>query len=121
MAVNEALAYLRSNKRFQQEEFSMDVVTGEDASAEEQYLHSELQERVTAAIDSLPPKCRTIFQLSRFEELTYREIAERLDISVKTVENQMSKALKVLRVKLKNYLHLFILFGMWEWLEILGF
>ena len=47
---------------------------------------------------------RTIFQLSRFEELKYREIAERLEISLKTVENQMGKALKLLRMKLIDFL-----------------
>ena len=68
-----------------------------------------MQASVTAAINQLPPKCRTVFQLSRYEELTYREIAEQLDISIKTVENQMGKALKVLRVKLQHYLQVLLL------------
>ncbi|RYZ53371.1 MAG: RNA polymerase sigma-70 factor [Sphingobacteriales bacterium] len=57
-------------------------------------------------VNSLPEQCRTIFQLSRMEDLKYREIAERLGISVKTVETQMSKALKILREKLADYLPL---------------
>src|SRR5690349_11743487 len=65
---------------------------------------NELKSRISAAIEGLPDQCRLIFKLSRFEELKYAEIAERLGISVKTVENQMGKALKVLREKLKDYM-----------------
>lgn len=108
MAVNEALAHLRKNKRYHEEEFTADISSGEEVGAEEQYLYTELEDNIKAAIDSLPPKCRAVFQLSRYEELTYKEIAERMEISVKTVENQMGKALKVLRQKLKSYLHIFL-------------
>ena len=51
-------------------------------------------------IDQLPQKCRLVFSLSRFEDMSYSEIADNLGISVKTVENQISKALKVLREKI---------------------
>ena len=64
----------------------------------------ELRARISAAIESLPEQCRLIFKLSRFEEMKYAEIAEKLGISVKTVENQMGKALRVLREKLKDYM-----------------
>ncbi len=60
------------------------------------------------AINSLPEKCREVFILSRMEGLKYREIAERLNISTKTVENQIITALRKLRVELKDYLPLFI-------------
>lgn len=60
------------------------------------------------AIDRLPEKCREIFILSRMEGLKYKEIAERLHVSTKTVENQIITALKKLRVELKDYLPLFI-------------
>jgi len=53
------------------------------------------------AIDRLPPKCREVFLLSRFSKLSYKEIAASLDISPKTVENQLSKALRLLRACLK--------------------
>jgi len=109
MAINEALAYHRRNKRFQDEEFTPGMEHDTDPGAEEQYLHGELKDNITAAIDTLPPKCRMVFKLSRFEELTYKEIADKMDISVKTVENQMSKALRVLRERLHSYLNLFIL------------
>jgi len=57
----------------------------------------QLLEKVTATIDSLSPECRKIYILSREGGLTYSEIAERLSISPRTVENQVSKALKTLR------------------------
>jgi len=64
---------------------------------------NELEERVNAAIDSLPKRCRDIFLLSRMEGLKYREISERLGVSVNTVECQMGIALKRLRMRLKMY------------------
>jgi RNA polymerase sigma-70 factor (ECF subfamily) len=72
-------------------------------------MFSELERRLQTAINELPEHCRTIFQMSRFEELRYLDIAQRLGISVKTVENQMGKALKQLRVKLIDYLPLILL------------
>lgn len=108
MAINEALAYIRRNKKYEQEEMTPNITSGMDDSAEDQYLQGELEANITNAINELPPKCRTVFQLSRFEELTYREIAEKLNISIKTVENQMGKALKILRLKLKNYLNILL-------------
>ena len=64
----------------------------------------ELEKRIDIAMNRLPEQCRTIFQLSRFEELRYREIADKLGISVKTVENQMGKALRIMREELAEYL-----------------
>jgi len=110
MAINEAIGHLRKGKHWHQEEFTPQTPIEETSrSGEDSVLHSELQAQVTAAIDTLPPKCRTVFQLSRFEELTYKEIAERMDISVKTVENQMGKALRVLREELRDYLTLILI------------
>ncbi len=60
----------------------------------------EIARAVTAAIDALPERCRLIFLLHRDGELTYREIAERLGLSIKTVETQMGRALKALRERL---------------------
>jgi RNA polymerase sigma-70 factor (ECF subfamily) len=62
----------------------------------------ELEAKLQLALEELPEQCRTIFQLSRFEELKYREIAERLGVSIKTVENQLSKALRVMRKRLRS-------------------
>ena len=113
MAINEALAHLRKNKRFQEEELDTNLSFSADNSGEDQFMHGELQQQVTRAINTLPPKCRAIFQLSRFEDLTYREIADKLDISIKTVENQMGKALKILRQELGGYLKLIFFIMPW--------
>ncbi|MBK6947649.1 MAG: sigma-70 family RNA polymerase sigma factor [Haliscomenobacter sp.] len=61
-------------------------------------------EKIDQAVDNLPPRCRMVFVLSRFEELSNAEIAGKLGISVKTVENQMTKALKQLKETLGPYL-----------------
>lgn len=65
---------------------------------------SELEQMIAKAIDTLPEQCRLVFKLSRFEQMKYAEIASHLDISVKTVENHMGKALRMLRESLKDYL-----------------
>ena len=70
----------------------------------------ELEERIRGAIARLPERCRVIFELNRFEGLSYGNIAKQLDISIKTVENQMTKALKILREQLANYLSLLLWF-----------
>lgn len=72
-------------------------------------LQNELQEQIKVAIESLPEQCRLIFKMSRFEELKYSEIAEQLGLSIKTIENQMGKALRIMREKLKDYLVLIIM------------
>jgi len=69
----------------------------------------ELENKFRQALNELPEQCRTVFQLSRYEDMKYREIADKLEISVKTVENHMGKALKLLRTKLVEFLPLFIL------------
>jgi RNA polymerase sigma-70 factor, ECF subfamily len=76
---------------------------------------AELETKISEAIKTLPEQCRLVFQLSRFEELKYQEIADQLQISIKTVENHMGKALKLMRVQLKDYLPLFLIF-MKDWL-----
>lgn len=100
MAINEALGYLRRQRYF--EEVSPGAESGDDAS--ERVIHQELQNNIRQAVDRLPPKCRAVFCLSRFEERSYLEIAQEMGISVKTVENQMTKALKFLRQELRDYL-----------------
>ncbi len=69
----------------------------------------ELENKFREALNELPEQCRTVFQLSRFEDMKYKEIADRLNISIKTVENHMVKALKLLRAKLVDFLTLLII------------
>lgn len=71
---------------------------------------NELYERFQLALEKLPDKCRMVFNLSRFEELKYQQIADRLEISIKTVEAHMGKALKTLRVELAEFLPLLLIF-----------
>jgi RNA polymerase sigma-70 factor (ECF subfamily) len=72
-------------------------------------IASELGEMIRRAIDRLPMERRKVFILSRYDGLTYQQIAEKLGISVKTVENQMGSALRSLREELKDYLPLVLL------------
>ena len=98
-AVNRALNHLKAN---QQLDFGAesDFLNAADTAPQE-LEHREAQEVLEAqlyrAIDNLPEKCRLVFAMSRFEQLSHKEIAERLDISVKTIENQITKAMKMLR------------------------
>ena len=65
---------------------------------------NELREKIDLAIKNLPEHCRIVFEMSRFEELKNREIAEKLGVTQKTVEAHLTKALKILRNDLKDYL-----------------
>lgn len=69
----------------------------------------ELEVIINNAIDELPEQCGAVFRMSRFGNMKYQEIADELGISVKTVENHMGKALKLMREKLKDYLQILIL------------
>ncbi|MDR0659592.1 MAG: RNA polymerase sigma-70 factor [Prevotellaceae bacterium] len=73
--------------------------------------YSELQQQISRAIEKLPPKCREVFELSRLQQLSYAEIAEKLDISFNTVENHIAKALKLLRIDLKEFLAILLIFA----------
>lgn len=75
----------------------------------------QLEEKIKRALDKIPEKCRQVFEMSRNEGKRYQEIADELRLSLKTVENQMGKALKILRNELKEYLPLIIL-----WLASMG-
>ncbi len=72
----------------------------------------ELQALITGTIQQLPPQCRLAFQLSRDDEMSYQEIADRMGISVKAVEKHISKALKKLRNSLHAYLKHLLLFNL---------
>jgi RNA polymerase sigma-70 factor (ECF subfamily) len=74
-------------------------------------LLNDLQFHLQKEVDNLPAKCRSVFELSRYEGNSMKEIATKLDISEKTVENHIGKALKILKVSLKDFVtSLFLLF-----------
>ena len=83
---------------------------GDSLSSEDEMIVSELEQKIRATIDQLPIERKKIFILSRYEGLKYKEIADKLNLSVSTVENQMVKALKFLRTELKDYLPWIIIF-----------
>jgi RNA polymerase sigma-70 factor (ECF subfamily) len=69
----------------------------------------EMKEKIDTAINNLPEHCREVFEMSRFNDMKNREIAEKLGISQKAVEARMTKALKILRNELKDYLPLILI------------
>lgn len=78
---------------------------GRDADdAASQVELADLHRAVARAVETLPERCRLIFTMSREQDLSYAEIARALDISVKTVETQMGRALKALRARVASYL-----------------
>lgn len=102
MAVSRALNYIRDSRKHHwntlddpDSPVTGPVVLPEVIASMEE---AELKARLDKAIESLPEKCRIVFLLSRMEELSYAEIAAQLGISSKTVENQIGKALKLLRL-----------------------
>lgn len=110
MVHNDCLNYFKHNKtKAKYENYASYTMEGKTNSAAHKLELGELEHHIAEALNDLPQQCRTIFQMSRFEELKYKEIASHLGISVKTVENQMGKALKIMRVKLADFLPLVIL------------
>ncbi len=106
---NRSLNHLRDRSRFNNENAGDTDMPDQLIATDDDKLESEETEaRISAAISNLPEKCAEVFRLSRFGEKKYSEIAEVLNISVKTVEAQMSKALRILREELKDLLMIVI-------------
>ena len=70
---------------------------------EQEMIHQELRVQCQQACEALPPKCRLIFEMSRVDGLTYRQISEALDLSQKTVENHVLNALAQIRKRVRSY------------------
>lgn len=112
VAKNNCLYKLR-DQRYRQKLFStnsldsveldmnLDVLCTIDSSA---YTFEEIERIIEKTLEELPPQCKRVFILSRFEERKNKEIAEELDISVKVVEKHITKGLKKFKVALKDYL-----------------
>jgi len=98
-AINKSLNYVRDHKHHLLET-PLKPIHSPAPSVPQQLAADELQKRIEEEIDRLPERCRVIFVLSRFEDMSYQEIADKLGISRKTVENQVSKALRTLRERL---------------------
>jgi RNA polymerase sigma-70 factor (ECF subfamily) len=102
---NKCLNYLRDHKKFSESILeSEEKQIKSDHKQPDRLIEEELRKKINSSIEELPAKCREVFLLSRYENLKYQEIADRLHISVKTVETQMSKALQHLRIRLAEFL-----------------
>lgn len=111
---NRSLNYLRDNKKYRSEILDEQTTEYNSGLETDHLVNDELQRKIEDAIELLPEKCRQVFEMSRFEGLKYKEIAEKMNISIKTVENQISKALKILREELKDYTVILILISFFE-------
>lgn len=101
-ARNRSLNFIRDNVQKWETE---DELINMDSGLQDVHVQMEVDEvqmHIEEAINQLPEKCGLVFYLSRFEDMSYSDIATHLDISIKTVENQMSKALKLLRQNILN-------------------
>jgi RNA polymerase sigma-70 factor (ECF subfamily) len=101
---NRVLNHLRHLKIEQRSEPDIRDETASTPHADAAVVHEELDVAVQRAVQSLPDRCREVFELSRVHGLKYSEIAKTLGISVKTVEAQMGKALRTLREQLAAWL-----------------
>ncbi len=106
---NRCLNYIRDNKKYRS--YFLDIEAEMEIPVKAKDLISEkyLNDKLEAALNKLPEKCREIFVLCRFEEMKYKQVAEKLGVSQKTVEAQMSKALKIMRNELKGLFVLVLL------------
>ncbi len=96
-----------THKRY--ESFIQQTTSEADYATETAINTRELELLIIEEIEKLPPQCKAVFKLSRFEYLSDKDIAARLDISVNTVEQHKRKALKILRGAFKNYLSIAII------------
>lgn len=96
---NKSIDYLRSNQNApdQWENFPLDLYSRTETTPEDDLISKELTHKLNQAIDSLPNQCKMAFKLIREDNLKYKEAAEVLNISVKTLEAHITKAVKTLR------------------------
>ncbi|MFT5261745.1 MAG: RNA polymerase sigma-70 factor (ECF subfamily) [Polaribacter sp.] len=106
---NRSLNYIRDQKKYRSHVLDIDIQDVDLAFEEDQLAVEDLKIKIEKALNALPEKCQLVFEMSRYEDKKYQEIADALDISKKTVEAHMSRALRSLRKDLGDYLHLLVL------------
>lgn len=94
---NRSLNYLRDRKRIPIDDTDIPETLAAKELADDELTQDELRDRIHKAIDTLPERCRLVFVMSKVEEMSHKEIAEAMEISPKTVENQMTRAYRFLR------------------------
>ena len=102
---NNSLSYLRQQSVRQRyaERSKSEFVEVESTTVEDEMVAKELNKVITDTLNQLPERCSKVFQMNRFEGKKYQEIAEKLAISIKTVEADMGKALHLFRENLKRF------------------
>jgi len=105
----------KKNRNIKVQEISSELDITDESF--ETYVLSELEALFDLSLNKLPERCREIFELSRLHGLKNREIAAKLNLSEKTVENQITKALHILKEELRDYLPLFALFELFHFLR----
>lgn len=114
---NNSLNYLRHLKKGEsiKSEIASKIRDAEKVSYSYRYdpyfslLESEIQMKIRNSVDKLPKSCFEVFKLSRYEHLQNREIADKLNVSIKTVEKHISKALFILRKELSEYMQVILM------------
>lgn len=106
---NRCLNYLRDQKKYRSRVLDVEIEDVDVVIEKDDFALEELKKKVADALSALPEKARLVFEMSRFQHMRYKDIAEELDISQKTVEAHMSRALKGLKEHLKDYYFLVIL------------
>lgn len=99
---NLCLNYLKKSKRISSLNINSEVQTEDIKSPEENLIKDEMFTAIHNAIENLPEKCRRIYLMKKYDELSYKEIAKILGVSVNTVKTQMKRALKSLLKQLEN-------------------
>ncbi|MDR0431141.1 MAG: RNA polymerase sigma-70 factor [Tannerellaceae bacterium] len=115
---NRCIDYLRNQVAIYEKKRNLQDVTGKELEfklyslqqVDEMLFVDDVEKLLQSAINKLPKRCREVFLLSRSEGLKNREISERLQISVSTVENQMTIAIRKLKSELKDYLPVLLFF-----------
>jgi len=101
---NRSLNYIRDHKKFNKNEGVLENQDDLNPNIEDELAGVDVQKRIDMTLNHLNPKVKRIFEMSRYEGMKYKEIAEEMSLSVKTVETHMSAALKALRENLKEFL-----------------
>jgi len=111
IVINKSLNYLKKKKDLLSDDT---ILKGSNTREDHQFElidYKSMEDIISKTVDNLPNKCRVIFSLSRYEEMSHKKIAEKLNISTKTIENQITIALKRIRkaLKVSGFMSLIIL------------